>query len=112
VATSAAWPSNTPNSPLLPGRTTSSHSLESTSRSRVTRSSRRRPVGAEVGAFAMSSAQQLLAALDGFVDGADVEERLLGQLVPRAARDLTETFDGVLDLDVAARQTGELFRDE
>src|SRR5699024_12062375 len=49
--------------------------------------------------------------LEHHVDAADVEERLLGDVVEVAVADALEALDGVLQRDVGAVHTGELLRE-
>src|SRR4249920_3025009 len=54
---------------------------------------------------------QLLALLDGFLDGADHIEGRFRQVIVLAFADRTETLDGVGEIDKLAGRTGEDFGD-
>ena len=56
--------------------------------------------------------RQLLRLRRRLLDGADVHERLVGQVVPLAVAELVEGADGVRARDVDAREAGELLGDE
>ncbi len=51
--------------------------------------------------------QDFLTFLDSFLDGADKQECLLGQVVDLAIEYHVEALDGVLDVDETAFETGE-----
>ena len=62
----------------------------------------------EFAELSLSSFQQFLGLLLGIVDGAHIEECLLGQVVDLAFEDGIEALDGVFDGNHHAGQTGEL----
>src|SRR5688572_8916900 len=95
-------PGRMPISPLVPGTTTSSHSICRTSASGVTMASLR----------ATLDRSFFLRALHHVVDAARVHEELLRDLVVAAFADLFERTDRVFEIDVFAGRTRELLRDE
>src|SRR5437660_576226 len=101
VEISGAWPCRTPKSPSLPGTTTMSASVASTSRSGMTS-------WKEI--FAIASGRfgrELLGLGDGLVDRADHVEGGFRQVVVVAGDDALEGLDGVLELHEHARRAGE-----
>src|SRR5262245_62438359 len=101
VEISGAWPCRTPKSPSLPGTTTMSASVASTSRSGMTR--RKETLAISSGRLG----RELLGLGDRVVDRADHVEGLLRQVVVVAGDDALEGLDGVLELHEHARCAGE-----
>src|ERR1041384_8066527 len=81
VEITGAWPCSTPKSPSLPGTTTMSASVASTSRSGMTR----RKATLAIGSGRLGC--ELLGLGDGLVDRADHVERRLRQVVVVAGND-------------------------
>src|SRR2546425_7629580 len=105
VVRKGACPGKTPKYPWLPGMTISSTVSATTSRIGVAISSVRRSA-------TLRARRQLLRLVHRLADVADHVEGLLGQLVMLAVDDLPEALDGVRELDVAPRRTGELLGHE
>src|SRR5690606_14184394 len=108
AAKSGRWPGSTPNSPSTLGAVSS-----------VTCSLSFTPSGVMICksmcAAAIGASARLLHLFGGGLDLVDVAlevERLLGQIIERAAQDLLEGGDGLLERHVLAGQTRELARDE
>src|SRR2546423_4819705 len=107
IATSGACRASTPISPAAPGTTIISASPSKAGPSGVTSDTEN--FGCAMPGLRL---RQLLAALDGLLDGAHHVERLLRQVVVPAVEDLGEAADRVLELHVLAGRAGELLGDE
>src|SRR4026207_2161370 len=90
-----------PSSPASPGRTTNVASPEKMLSSALTTSTWR---------VAAMGLLERLRLLEGFLDGADHVERLLGKLVAFPVNDHLEALDRVLERHVLAGGAGEVLR--
>src|ERR1700687_1612857 len=105
---SGACPGRMPRQPSAPGRVTSTTASRSNWRSGVTMMS-----SMDSGSiFYLGAGLHLLRFFQGFVDGANHVESLLGNVVVLAFDDFLEAADGVFNLDVLAFEPGELRGDE
>src|SRR5690349_14069644 len=95
-----------PSSPASPGSATKRASPEKIDSSALTTSTWMVWV---VSTMWVTSGGQLLGLLEGFVDGADHVERLLGQVVAFAGGDHLEAADGLRQRHVLAGRAGEHF---